>query len=120
MLYDASGVGELMTWEELRARQLVILPRKREEAILAVPPGLRVFHDAPEAYRLTTPTGLLEYSSTNIEKYLPDDPERPPVAHWIEKGVSHDERLGGERAARYPLLMVSNHGCWRMHASATT
>lgn len=116
MLYDASGIEELMTWEELRQKQMVIVPRKSEEAIRAVPPGLRVFHDDPKAYRLTTPTGLLEYSSTNMEKYLPDDPERPPVAHWIEKGVSHDERLGGERAARYPLLIVSNHGRWRMHA----
>lgn len=116
LLYDASGVEEFMTWEELNRKQMVILPRKKEEDVKAIPPGLRVFHDDPGAYKLTTPTGLLEYSSSNMEKYLPDDPERPPVPHWIESGPAHDERLGGERGKKYTLLMVSNHGRWRMHA----
>ena len=62
------------------------------------------------------PTGLLEYYSTDIAKYMPDDPERPPVPHWIEKSESHDERLSSERAKKYPLLCQSNHGRWRMHA----
>ena len=47
---------------------------------------------------------------------MPDDPERPPVPHWIEKSESHDERLSSERAKKYPLLCMSNHGHWRMHA----
>jgi anaerobic selenocysteine-containing dehydrogenase len=34
----------------------------------------------------------------------------------VEKGVNHDERLSSERAATYPLLVVSNHPHWRMHA----
>jgi len=28
----------------------------------------------------------------------------------------HDERLSSERAKKYPLLIVSNHGRWRVHA----
>ena len=116
LLYDAAGVEELMTWEELSQKQMVLLPRKREEKIQAVPPGLREFYDDPASYRLTTPTGKLEYASTSMEKYLPEDTERPPVPHWIEKGPAHDERLGGARGKRYPLLIVSNHGRWRMHA----
>ena len=116
MLYEASGVEEFMTWEELSKKQMVIIPKKKDEDIKKVPPGLRVFHDDPNAYKLTTPTGLLEFSSTNMEKHLPDDPERPPVPHWVENGPAHDERLFGERAKEYPLLIVSNHGRWRMHA----
>ena len=38
------------------------------------------------------------------------------MAHWIEKGESHDERLSSERAEEYPLLCMSNHPRWRMHA----
>ena len=38
------------------------------------------------------------------------------MPHWIEKGESHDERLSSQRAAKYPLLMMSNHGRWRVHA----
>ena len=116
MLYHASGIEELITWEELEVRQMVMIPRKAEEKIKKMPPGLRVFHDDADAYHLTTPTGLLEYSSKNMEDNLPDDPERPPVAHWIEQGPAHDERIGGKRSEKYPLLMVSNHGRWRMHA----
>jgi trimethylamine-N-oxide reductase (cytochrome c) len=47
---------------------------------------------------------------------MPDDPERPPVPHWVEKSESHDERLSSERTGKYPLLCMSNHGRWRMHA----
>jgi trimethylamine-N-oxide reductase (cytochrome c) len=47
---------------------------------------------------------------------MPDDPERPPVPKWIEKGEAHDERLTSSRAEKYPLLCMSNHGRWRMHA----
>jgi len=116
MLYDASGVEEFISWEELHAKQMVIIPKKDDRKISAIPPGLRIFHDDPSAYQLTTPTGLLEYSSSNMEKYLPDDKERPPVPHWIEESISHDERLTGKRGKKYPLLIVSNHGRWRMHA----
>ncbi|MCD8331836.1 MAG: dehydrogenase, partial [Oscillospiraceae bacterium] len=38
------------------------------------------------------------------------------VPHWVEQGPAHDERLGGARSKQYPLLIVSNHGRWRMHA----
>jgi trimethylamine-N-oxide reductase (cytochrome c) len=38
------------------------------------------------------------------------------VAGWIEKGASHDERLSSERTKEYPLLCMSNHPRWRMHA----
>ena len=38
------------------------------------------------------------------------------MPHWIEKGESHDEALSSRRAASYPLLIMSNHGRWRVHA----
>jgi len=65
---------------------------------------------------LKTPSGKLEFYSQNLAKHFPDDDERPPVPHWIEKGESHDERITSERAKKYPLLMMSNHGRWRVHA----
>ena len=30
--------------------------------------------------------------------------------------IKHDERLNGERGQKYTMLIVSNHGRWRMHA----
>jgi len=78
---------------------------------------MRDFYEDPEANPLKTPSGKIEFYSQNLAKYFPDDKERPPVPHWIERGESHDESLSGERAKKYPLLAVSNHGRWRVHAN---
>ena len=112
--YAASGCEDYMSWEEFQERKIFVVPVKKD--IDNIPAGLYNFWKDPKNNPLTTPTGLLEYSSTDIEKYMPDDPERPPVPHWIEKSESHDERLSSERAKKYPLLCMSNHGRWRMHA----
>jgi trimethylamine-N-oxide reductase (cytochrome c) len=112
--YAATGCEEKMSWEEFQQKKMYVIPIKEESQHL--PAGLFNFYMDPENNPLTTPTGLLEYSSSDIEKYMPDDPERPPVPHWIEKSESHDERLSSERAKKYPLLCMSNHGRWRVHA----
>ena len=39
------------------------------------------------------------------------------MAKWVERGKFHDERRGGERFKKYPLLIVSNHPRWRKHAN---
>ncbi len=43
--------------------------------------------------------------------------KEPPYPKWIEGGPDsyHDERISGERAKKYPLLIVSNHPRWRQH-----
>ena len=65
---------------------------------------------------MKTPSGKIEFYSQNLAKYFPDDKERPPVPHWIERSESHDERISGERAKKYPLLCMTNHPKWRVHA----
>ncbi|MDD5702682.1 MAG: molybdopterin dinucleotide binding domain-containing protein, partial [Dehalococcoidales bacterium] len=51
-----------------------------------------------------------------LAKHFPDDKERPPYPQWIEKSEMHDERLSGSRAKMFSLLLMSNHGRWRVHA----
>ena len=114
--YKATGCEDYMTWEEFRRRKIFVVPCKEAEEVEKIPAGLADFCRDPENNPLSTPTGKLEYYATEIAKYTPDDPERPPVPHWIESGESHDERLSSERAKKYPLLCMSNHGRWRMHA----
>ena len=77
-----------------------------------------ILWDRKEGIKFKTPSGKIEFFSQNLAKFFPDDEERPPVPHWIEKGVSHDERVSSERATKYPLLVLSNHPHWRMHANA--
>jgi trimethylamine-N-oxide reductase (cytochrome c) len=52
-----------------------------------------------------------------LAEHFPEDRERPPVPHWVEKGETHDERISSARARKYPLLVVSNHPRWRVHAN---
>ena len=80
------------------------------------PAGLRRFYEDPVKHPLETPSGKLEFYSQRLADSFPDDEERPPLPKWIEKGPSHDERLSSERAKKYPLLLLSNHGRWRTHA----
>jgi len=82
-----------------------------------VPAGLAEFYKEPAKNPLKTPSGKIEFYSQNLAQHFPGDTERPPVPHWIEKGESHDERLSSKRAKKYPLLLMSNHGRWRVHAN---
>jgi hypothetical protein len=113
--YDYSGIADRISFEELKEKKYYIVPTDPEWK--KYPPGLRGFYEDPEKNRLKTPSGKLEYYSQALAEHFPDDKERPPVAHWVEKGVWHDEALSGERAKDYPLLIMSNHGRWRVHAN---
>ena len=81
------------------------------------PAGMHRFYKDPANNPLTTPSGLLEFESLDLARFFPGDEERPPVPHWVEKSDFHDERISGERAKAYPLLLVSNHPRHRVHAN---
>jgi len=104
----------MISYEEFNEKGYFVIPTDPEWK--KYPPGLLKFYQDPVNNPLKTPSGKIEFYSQNLAKYFPDDRERPPVPHWIEKGESHDERLSSERADKYPLLIMSNHGRWRVHA----
>jgi anaerobic selenocysteine-containing dehydrogenase len=112
--FEASGATEFVTYEEFVKKGYFVVPTDPKWKERKT--GLRGFYEDPQNNPLKTPTGLLEYESTGLAKHFPDDKERPPVPHWIEKGESHDEALSSERAKRYPLIIMSNHPRWRCHA----
>jgi trimethylamine-N-oxide reductase (cytochrome c) len=113
--FENSGIQDMITYEEFVKKGYFVIPTDPDWK--KSPAGLREFYDDPDNHPLKTPSGKIEFRSQNLAKYFPDDKERPPVPHWIEKGESHDERLSSERAKKYPLLMMSNHGRWRVHAN---
>jgi len=114
LFFKGSGVAHLDENDDFRKKDMFVMPCDPD--IREVPPGLRPFADDPVKNPLLTPTGKLEFTSTGLLKHFPDDQERPPYPKWIEKGPSHDEALSSDRAKKYPLLCMSNHGRWRMHA----
>jgi len=112
--YENSGVQDLVSWEELKEKEYYVIPTAKDWE--KDPVGLMKFYEDPEANPLETPSGKLEFYSERLARYFPDDDERPPVPHWIEKSETHDERLSSERVKKYPLLLMSNHPRWRLHA----
>ena len=113
--YEKSGVQDLVSWEKLQEKGYYVIPT--DPGWEHYPPGLRKFYEDPQNNPLSTPTGKLEYESVGLKEHFPDDAERPPVPHWIASGVTHQESLSCERAKDYPLLVMSNHPRWGVHAN---
>ncbi len=68
------------------------------------------FRRAPEQHPLGTPSGKIEIYSETIASFGYDDCPGHPV--WLDR----TEWLGGVRAARYPLHLISNQPAPRLHS----
>lgn len=68
------------------------------------------FYLDPDNNPLKTPSGKVEVFSETIANYGYDD--CPGHATWLEP----QEWLGGERAARFPLHMISNQPTHKLHS----
>jgi len=113
--FNHTGIENMISYEEFEKKQYFVIPTDPEWK--KFPSGLREFYEDPEKHPLETVSGKIEFYAQSLAKHFPDDSERPPVPHWIEKGESHDERISSDRASKYPLIMMSNHGRWRVHAN---
>jgi len=112
--YDSSGVKDLISWDEFNEKGYYVVPSRTDWD--KDPAGLINFYNDPDGNPLSTPSGKLEFYSERLAQHFPDDKERPPIPKWVEKSETHDERLSSSRAKMFPLLMMSNHGRWRVHA----
>jgi molybdopterin guanine dinucleotide-containing S/N-oxide reductase-like protein len=113
--FERSGIQNLTTYSEFEKKGYFVVPTDPQWD--KYPAGLYDFYKDPDHNPLKTPSGKIEFFSQNLARYFPEDNERPPVPHWIERGETHDESLFGDRARHYPLLILSNHGRWRVHAN---
>ncbi|MFC1901860.1 molybdopterin-dependent oxidoreductase [Chloroflexota bacterium] len=111
--FENSGVQDLISYEEWKEKGYYVVPTDPDWG--KYPVGMTSFYQDPENNPLGTPSGKIEFYSERLDIYFPDDKERPPVPGWIERSETHDERRGGDRARKYPLLIVSNHPRWRIH-----
>lgn len=119
--YDDDVKAEVGGWDELYEKQFHTFPANPNWEDLGVG-GFSAFRADPEANPLETQTGKIEFESQDLKEHLPDDEERPPVAHYIPgaPGWTHNESIEGNRAADYPLLIISNHPRWREHAQTNS
>ena len=116
--YETSPIKPLISWEEFSEKGYYIPPFDPDWD--KIPPGMRQFYEDPEKYPLDTPSGKIEFYSEALAENFPDDKERGPIAKWIvggpeSEGWTHDETLWGEKAKKYPLLLVASPGRWRVH-----
>jgi molybdopterin guanine dinucleotide-containing S/N-oxide reductase-like protein len=112
--FEFFEMPKYLTWEKFQEKGYYVFPTAKDWE--QDPVGLSQFYADPVKNPLPTPSGKLEFYSARLAQNFPDDRERPPIPKWIEKGVSHDERISSERAKMFPLLLMSNHGRWRTHA----
>jgi len=112
--YEHSGVANRISYEDLLKKGYYVVPTDPEWKKYG--PGLIDFYKDPENHPLNTPSGKLEFYSQRLAEHFPDDPERPPYPKWIPQGETHQESLLSDRSRKFPLLLVSNHPRWRVHA----
>ena len=117
-VFKQSAVSKEITFEEFKEKGYYI-PEFREDWD-QLPSGQADFYNVPENNPLDTETGKMEWWSQPLADNFPDDKERPPMAEWIEGGSAedgwtHDESPWGERAKKYPLVMNTCPGRWRVH-----
>ena len=113
-IFGYMGLERFLTWDEFREKGYYLYQTAADWE--KDTPGWRKFADDPAKHPLGTPSKKLEFYSERLAKHFPDDKERPPSPQWIEKSEMHDERLSSPRAKDYTLLLMSNHGRWRVHA----
>jgi trimethylamine-N-oxide reductase (cytochrome c) len=97
------------------------MQKKRYYVVPTIPIGRNIPHGMIEFYEDREKSDEILPAASRIlferlSKAFPNDRERPPVPHWVEKSDFHDERISSIRAKKYPLLVVSNHPRWRVHA----
>jgi len=112
--FENSGVEGYISHEEWKEKGYYVVPTDPDWKNSRV--GMIDFYEDPEGNPLGTPTGKIEFCSKRLAEHFPDDKERPPVPHWVPYGETHQESRLCERARKYPLLIMSNHPRWSVHA----
>ena len=113
--FDCAETPDPISFDEFMEKGYYAAPTMDDWEDL--PRGWEKFCKDPEANKLQTPSGKIEFYSLGLAEHFPDDEERPVVPHVILYGKRHQESLQCERGKKYPFLIVSNHPRWRIHAN---
>jgi molybdopterin guanine dinucleotide-containing S/N-oxide reductase-like protein len=115
--YQTSGIAPMISWADFQAKGYFVLPTDPAwNDPTKYPTGFSWYANLPEGAGLHTTSGKIEFYSQGLAAHFPNDTERPPVPHYVPYGPTHQESMATARAQQYPLLLVSNHPRWRLHA----
>lgn len=126
-LFAASDLPKQVTWKKFLKKGYHVVPAPVESN--RAPVSWRWFaegrpKDTPELaplpadykeqwrHGLQTQSGKLEFVSSSLKRYAPDDPERPPMPTFIPSWEGHHNE---ELYRRYPLNLISPHPRYSFH-----
>ena len=126
-LFEASDLPTVTSWNKFLKKGYYVVPAP-DEANRA-PVSYRWFAEGgkknvpelsplPSDYKeewrkgLQTQSGKLEFESSSLKRFAPDDPERPPLPTFIPSWEGHHNK---ELYARYPLNLISPHPRYSFH-----
>ena len=126
-LFEVTDLPKVMSWEEFEKKGYYIVPVPKD---YKPTPAFRWFAEdrprdtkdwgpkipdlrAVDGRGLATPSGKIEFESTTLKRFDPDDKERPPVPHYVPswEGTETTELL-----KKYPLQFISPHPRFAFHS----
>ena len=126
-LFDATDLPRVTSWKEFIRKGYYVVPPLpaenrdpvsynwyAEDRLKDVPELSPLPGDYKEEWKrgLQTQTGRLEFESSSLKRFDPDDPERPPIMTWRE---SWEGPHTAELIENYPLQLVTPHPRFSFH-----
>ncbi len=126
-LFDASDLPRVISWNAFIKKGYYVVPPPADP--LKAPVSFRWFangtkKDVPEPAPLPgdytrkwrsglqTQSGKLEFESSSLKRFAPDDPERPLISKYIPSWEGYNSTQLKEK---YPLQMISPHPRYSFH-----
>lgn len=120
-LFYGTDLKKVTTWKKFLEKGYYVVPSPPED--LRAPCGFRWFaegrkKDVPEAAPLPadyteewlsglqTQSGKIEFESSSLKRFDPDDPERPTISKYIPSWEGHHTK---DLYEKYPLQLISPH-----------
>jgi anaerobic selenocysteine-containing dehydrogenase len=126
-LFDATDLRENISWKKFLKKGYYVIPNPSEALRPAV--SYRWFaedrrKDTPDitplpgdytgkwGYGLQTQSGKIEFVSSSLKRFDPDDPERPVMSKYIPAWEGHYTK---ELYNKYPLQLITPHPRFSFH-----
>ncbi|MES0361954.1 MAG: molybdopterin dinucleotide binding domain-containing protein, partial [Anaerolineales bacterium] len=124
-MFDASDLPGHISWEEFCDKGYFVVPMPEDyESTPALnwfaedrkkdtpDPGPPPESQAEYGMGLQTTSGLIEFESSSLKKFDPDDEERPVIPKYIPSWEGHHTT---ELYSKYPLQLISPHPRFSFH-----
>ncbi len=125
--FKATDLPKYISWEDFEKKGYFVVPLPKD---YKPTPALRWFAEGrkrdtpdwgpagggimslPDGTVLATQTGKIEFESTSLKRFDPNDPERPPVAKYIPSWEGHRTT---ELYSKYPIQIITPHPRYSFH-----